>query len=166
MDTIQAPWRIDYIKGEKSGGCILCDAAKSDDDRKSLVLARGALAFVMMNKYPYTNGHLMVSPYAHIGAITEIPPEMWTEIMTLAQLAVRALEATAQPHGFNLGINVGRVAGAGVQDHLHLHIVPRWTGDVNFMPVLADVRVVNEHIEETYLALARALAASKTSSNR
>jgi len=166
MDILNAPWRIDYIKSEKQEGCVLCNAARAADDRESLVLARGAKAFIMMNKYPYTNGHLMVAPYDHIGEITAIAPDVWTEIMTLAQMAVRALEATSRPHGFNLGVNVGRVAGAGVEDHLHLHVVPRWLGDVNFMPVLAQARVLNQHIGETYIALAAALAQLKDASNR
>ena len=156
MDRLNAPWRIDYIKSEKEEGCVFCNALRAADDRRMLILHRGRQAFVIMNKYPYTNGHVMVAPYAHLGSIAEIAPEIWAEIMSLAQQAVQAIEATSKPHGFNLGINVGRVAGAGVEGHLHLHIVPRWNGDVNFMTVLADCRVINQHIEETYAALADA----------
>ncbi|NLH50090.1 MAG: HIT domain-containing protein [Myxococcales bacterium] len=156
MDRLNAPWRIDYIKSEKEEGCVFCNALRAADDRRMLILHRGRQAFVIMNKYPYTNGHVMVAPYAHLGSIAEITPEVWAEIMSLAQQAVQAIETTSKPHGFNLGINVGRVAGAGVEGHLHLHIVPRWNGDVNFMTVLADCRVINQHIEETYAALAEA----------
>jgi ATP adenylyltransferase len=161
MDRLYAPWRMTYIKGEKEEGCVLCRAAQAADDRAVLVLERGRHAFVVLNKYPYTNGHLMVSPYAHVGAMGDLAPEVWTEMMTLTQLCVRALDAVSGPHGYNIGINVGRVAGAGVEDHLHLHVVPRWNGDVNFMPVLADCRVINQHIEESYQVLAAALAQLK-----
>jgi ATP adenylyltransferase len=158
MDLLQAPWRIDYIKGERPEGCVLCNALASRDDRESLVLLRGVDAFVLLNRYPYTNGHLMIAPKSHLGSVAAIRPEVWTEIMTLMQVGVRALEAVSSPHGFNIGLNVGRAAGAGVEDHLHLHVVPRWNGDVNFMPVLAETRVINQHIEETYAALVEALA--------
>lgn len=157
MDRLHAPWRIDYLKAEPEEGCILCNAANADDDRRALVLYRGKHAFVILNKYPYTNGHLMVTPHAHVGDIQEIAPEVWTEIMTLCQQCCRALEQTCRPHGFNLGLNIGRVAGAGVEGHLHMHVVPRWNGDVNFMPVLADARVISQHIEESYEELAAVL---------
>jgi ATP adenylyltransferase len=155
---MHAPWRIDYIKAEMEDGCVLCTAAGSADDREKMVVHRGRDAYILMNKYPYTNGHLMVAPYAHLGSVAAITPEVWTEIMTLTQLGVAALERTSAPHGFNIGMNIGRMAGAGVEGHLHMHIVPRWNGDVNFMPVLADVRVVNQHIEEAYDALIGAIA--------
>ncbi|MDP8221985.1 MAG: HIT domain-containing protein [Candidatus Lernaella stagnicola] len=157
MDRIFAPWRIDYIKADQpEEGCVLCNAAQADDDAEKLVLHRGVHAYVIMNKYPYTNGHLMVSPYAHLGEMTALSTEMWAEVMELTTLCVRALEMYGRPHGFNIGMNIGRVAGAGVEGHLHMHVVPRWNGDVNFMPVLADVRVINEHIGETFAALRRA----------
>lgn len=163
MNRMQAPWRIDYIKAAKEEGCVLCQALQRGNDRESLILQRNELAFVIMNKYPYTNGHLMVAPNEHLGDMTEVRPEVWREVMVLSQLCVRALDEVAQPHGYNLGINVGRVAGAGVLGHLHLHVVPRWNGDVNFMPVLAEVRVINQHIEEMYEDLARAFARLKNS---
>jgi len=163
MNRMQAPWRIDYIRSAKEEGCILCGALEKGDDRGSLILHRGERAFVIMNKYPYTNGHLMVAPNEHLGDITEVRPEVWQEVMVLSQKCVRALDAVAQPHGYNLGINVGRGAGAGGLGHVHLHVVPRWNGDVNFMPVLANVRVINQHIEEMYEDLAKAFAELKNS---
>jgi len=155
MDRLHAPWRIDYLKAEPESGCVLCNAIGRGDDRAALVLHRGENAFVIMNKYPYTNGHLMVAPYAHLGDLQAIVPAVWTEVMELCQLCCRALAIASRPHGFNLGLNIGRVAGAGVENHLHMHVVPRWNGDVNFMPVLADARVISQHIEETYDELAK-----------
>jgi len=161
MDRMHAPWRIGYIKGEKEEGCIFCTRPKLTDDRKNLILLRGETCFVMMNKYPYINGHLMVAPYEHIGRVEELPVAVWADIMAMAQQCVRALEMTMKPHGYNLGVNIGRVAGAGMEDHVHLHIVPRWNGDVNFMPVLADCRVISQHIEDAYDELAKAFAELK-----
>jgi ATP adenylyltransferase len=158
MDRMHAPWRIAYIKEEKQEGCIFCLKPAATADQANFILARGSNCFAIMNKYPYTNGHLMVAPYQHIGEVEELPAAIWTEMMELTQWLVRALKAAMKPHGFNLGVNVGRVAGAGMDGHLHLHIVPRWNGDVNFMPVLADCRVISEHIEDSYRSILAALA--------
>lgn len=163
MKQLWAPWRMTYIRGESevpASGCVFCLPEETAGDRDRLVLHRGAHAFVIMNKYPYTNGHLMVAPYRHTadpGALSE------AETLEMHQLLVRArdvLRATAAPHGFNIGMNLGQIAGAGVADHLHLHLVPRWSGDTNFMPVFADVRVIPQHLEETCDILRRAFAGS------
>lgn len=157
MDRMYAPWRIRYIKDDNEEGCIFCNKPAENDDEKNLILLREENCFVIMNKYPYINGHIMVAPYEHIGQVENLPLAVWTDIMRVAQLCVRALKEAMNPHGFNIGINVGRVAGAGMDGHVHLHIVPRWQGDVNFMPVLADCRVISEHIEESYESLRAAL---------
>jgi len=158
MDRMYAPWRIAYIKEEKQEGCIFCLKPSEREDRRNLILLRGPTCFAVMNKYPYTNGHLMVAPHAHIGQVEELPSGVWGDIMEMSQWLVRALKTAMNPHGFNLGVNVGRVAGAGMDGHLHLHVVPRWNGDVNFMPVLADCRVISEHIEASYESILAALA--------
>jgi len=158
MDRMYAPWRISYIKEEADEGCIFCTKPPKNDDRKNLILHRGETCYIIMNKFPYINGHLMVAPYEHIGEVEDLPLTVWTEMMQLAQMAVKALKIAMRPHGFNLGVNIGRVAGAGMEGHVHLHIVPRWNGDVNFMPVFADCRVISQHIEESYLELVKALA--------
>ncbi len=153
MENIWAPWRMDYILNDKENSCIFCDKSKENEDKKNLILLRKNLCFVIMNLYPYNNGHIMIAPYRHIGNVTEANREESLEIFETMQDCVKVLEKTFKPEGFNIGINLGRVAGAGIKDHVHLHIVPRWEGDTNFMPVLADVRVIPEHISKTYNTL-------------
>ena len=150
MDRIWAPWRIDYIKGPKEEGCVFCNAAALGDDRAALILFRGRTAFVIMNKYPYNNGHLMVASFRHLADFGALTPDESLEAMRLLQECHRIMTEAFHPHGFNAGLNLGRCAGAGVEDHLHFHIVPRWNGDTNFMPVLGETRVISQHIEETY----------------
>lgn len=143
-----------YIEsGEMDGGCFLCDARDCADDEESLVLARGDKAFVIMNRYPYANGHLMAVPNRHTGDIERLEPEEIDEVMALVQRCVVALKEAVGAHGFNIGINIGREAGAGLIDHVHVHIVPRWAGDTNFMPVFGEVKVINEHLQTTYRKL-------------
>ncbi len=154
MDKLWAPWRMEYIlsakeENEKSG-CIFCQRIPQKDDRKNLILYRGANVFVIMNKFPYNSGHLMVVPYQHTGDLQAIPAPVLTELFTTLQLCQQVLDEVMQPHGYNIGMNLGRVAGAGIEDHLHLHIVPRWNGDTNFMPVIADTKVISEALEKTY----------------
>ncbi len=151
-----APWRLEYIKqaGEQPG-CIFCDAAAGDDEER-LVVHRGELAFVLLNKFPYSSGHLMVAPYRHVGELAGLTDKEALEVHRLAVQGVSALRDVYGPEGHNLGWNLGRVAGAGVVDHIHLHVVPRWAGDTNFMPVLADVKVLPEHLLETRLRLVEA----------
>jgi ATP adenylyltransferase len=144
-----APWRLEYIKqADEQAGCVFCDAAAGDDEER-LVVHRGELAFVLLNKFPYSSGHLMVAPYRHVGELAGLTEEEALEVHLLAVQGVAALGQVYGPEGHNLGWNLGRVAGAGVVDHIHLHVVPRWAGDTNFMPVLADVKVLPEHLLET-----------------
>jgi len=157
VERLWAPWRMTYINGEDEDcqkGCVFCLDQKRADDHCRLVLCRGEHAFVILNKYPYSNGHLMVAPYQHTGDIADLSPPEALEIHRFTVLARDVLRDCMQPQGFNVGMNWGRVAGAGVEDHLHQHIVPRWSGDTNFMPLFGDVRVIPQHLEETYSLLA------------
>ncbi|MDW8367349.1 MAG: HIT domain-containing protein [Abditibacteriales bacterium] len=134
MELIWAPWRIGYIVSQKPQGCIFCDKPKEDRDRENLLLARAKRCTVMLNAYPYNNGHLMVAPYRHVAALTDLTEDEISDIMRVAQQCVRVLQQAFQPDGFNIGMNVGRAAGAGIDDHLHLHIVPRWTAIPTLCP--------------------------------
>ncbi len=156
MRQLWAPWRLEYIQGVDTGdGCFLCLAAAAGDE-EALVVHRGELAFVLLNKFPYVSGHLMVAPYRHVGEFGDLSHEEALEIHRLASAGLGALAETTRPQGYNLGWNLGRVAGAGIVDHVHLHVVPRWAGDTNFMPVLADVKVMPEHLADTRRKLAAA----------
>jgi ATP adenylyltransferase len=148
-----APWRMEYIEGEKPDECIFCVALASDDDAGHYVLHRGERCFVMLNAYPYTSGHLMVSPDEHVDSLEALDGDTLLELMTLTQRSLAALRDAYSPEGFNLGVNQGKVAGAGVEDHVHLHVVPRWAGDTNFMPVVGGVRVLPQSLEDSYAAL-------------
>ncbi|WP_297071186.1 HIT domain-containing protein [Thermococcus sp.] len=150
MKQLWAPWRIKYIRSPKHDGCIFCDFPKEKRDREKLILYRGEHAFVIMNNYPYNPGHVMIAPYRHVGKWEDLNDEELLEIMKLSQLVIKALKRAMNPDGFNMGVNLGRVAGAGIDDHVHLHIVPRWNGDTNFMPVVDDTKVIPESLEETY----------------
>ncbi|MEW6778271.1 MAG: HIT domain-containing protein [Bdellovibrionota bacterium] len=155
-----APWRLAYIKNsdwKKPAGCILCTLQEQADGPGNLILDRSALAYLIMNRFPYTNGHLMVVPKRHTADFASLTAEESADVMALLQKGTRALERAYRTHGFNIGMNLGRVAGAGIDEHLHFHIVPRWNGDTNFMPVLADVNVVNDHLETAYHGLREAL---------
>ncbi len=153
MKQIWAPWRIEYILSDKRDGCFLCEAARQEPSEENLVLHRGKACFVIMNRFPYNPGHLMVVPYRHVGSLRELTKEEQCEMMELAALCTEILDSEMNPDGYNLGINLGKVAGAGLETHVHLHIVPRWNGDTNFMPVLADVKVIPEHLIATYRKL-------------
>ena len=142
-------------------GCILCQALASSDDRKALVLLRRPLAFLILNAYPYAPGHLMVALARHVGTLAEATPEELGQAMAVVQAAIRALDRGYHPDGYNIGINQGRVAGAGVEGHLHIHVVPRWNGDTNFMPVLGEVRVLPESLDATYDRLSAALGSGE-----
>jgi ATP adenylyltransferase len=153
---IWAPWRLEYVQAaDEERGCIFC-LARDGDDAERLVVHRGERAFVLLNKFPYASGHLMVAPVRHVGEFGELEDEEALELHRLAASGVAALAETFGPQGYNLGWNLGRIAGAGVIDHVHLHVVPRWAGDTNFMPVLADVKVLPEHLSETRRKLAAA----------
>ena len=153
---IWAPWRLAYVKDASKDSeeeCIFCAKPAADADEENLIVHRGERSFVILNLFPYTNGHLMVAPYEHAGRIQDLPAETVAEMMDLAQRAMNRLEAVYDPHGYNVGFNQGRVAGAGVEHHIHMHVVPRWGGDTNFMPVIADTRVMPQTLEQSYEAL-------------
>ena len=150
MLKLWAPWRIDYLTGEKPEGCVFCDLPKENNDRENLILYRDAEIFVIMNRYPYTNGHLLIVPYRHTSEFGDLSSSELAVCMKLLQTSQKHLLATMRPEGFNIGLNLGKVAGAGIHEHLHFHIVPRWGGDTNFMPVFSDARVISQHLLETY----------------
>jgi ATP adenylyltransferase len=153
MERLWAPWRLEYIVAEKVDGCIFCEFPRQDEDEKHKILCRGQHAFVIMNAFPYSNGHLLVSPYRHLADIGELNDDENLEIMQLVQKCCKALREMCRPDGFNIGVNAGVAAGAGIADHIHVHVVPRWAGDTNFMPVFADVKVIPEALETTYRKL-------------
>ena len=150
MDRLWAPWRIDYIKSEKEKGCIFCDKPAEGDDRSMLILYRGENSFVIMNLYPYNNGHLMIAPYQHTDSTHELNSNSRSEIMELADQIMTIQKNIMNADGFNYGANIGYSGGAGIADHIHFHIVPRWTGDTNFMPVLGHTKVQMQGLQETY----------------
>lgn len=159
MDNLWAPWRRAYITGEeKSSGCIFCEKPEDTDDDAHLILHRGEHCFIIMNLYPYNNGHLMVVPYRHTGDLTELSPEEIAEMMRFSQMMIAIIRRTMNAAGFNVGLNLGSAAGAGIAEHLHLHVVPRWFGDTNFMPAIGEVKVISEHIRATYDRLKAAIA--------
>ena len=150
-DPLWAPWRLEYVSSaNEQTGCVFCRAAAAPDDLDALVVHRGETVFVLLNRFPYSSGHLMVAPIRHVGSFCELTAEEAAEIHALSSRAIEVLTTLFEPHGFNVGWNLGRNAGAGVVDHIHEHIVPRWQGDTNFMPVLADVRVIPEHLAATH----------------
>jgi ATP adenylyltransferase len=148
-----APWRMEYIESDKSGDCIFCAALASDNDAAKYVVHRGERCFVMLNAYPYTSGHLMVSPNDHVDSLEALGSDTLLELMTLTQRSLAAIRESYGPEGFNIGVNQGKVAGAGVEGHVHLHVVPRWAGDTNFMPVVGGARVLPQSLEDSYAAL-------------
>jgi ATP adenylyltransferase len=151
-----APWRLEYVgSADEQEGCIFCRALAGDDE-EGLVVHRGTRAFVVLNRFPYASGHLMVAPIRHTGELADLGDEELVEVHRLATSGLGALAETYGPQGYNLGWNLGRIAGAGVLDHVHLHVVPRWAGDTNFMPVLADVKVLPEHLADSRRKLADA----------
>lgn len=158
MDYLWTPWRYRYIAdAAKNDRCIFCDAVAANDDAKTLIAFRGQKNFVILNRFPYTAGHVMIVPYEHIGELSRVDAETLAEMMQLAQRLQSALETTYHPEGYNLGMNLGRCAGAGITGHLHLHLLPRWTGDANFMTTISETRMEPENLDTTYAKLRRAL---------
>jgi ATP adenylyltransferase len=156
MRELWAPWRLEYVQGaDEIEGCVFCRAAEGDDEEQ-LVVHRGERAFVLLNKFPYSSGHLLIAPYRHGANFADLDDGEALEVHGLAATGLAALASVYRPEGYNLGWNIGRIAGAGIVDHGHLHVVPRWGGDTNFMPVLADIRVIPEHLHETRRKLAAA----------
>jgi len=150
MEHIWAPWRIEYIRMEKPKGCILCQKPEEKDDESNFILYRGEKNFVMLNRFPYNPGHLMVVPYRHTPSLEELADEEMWEHFDIVRRSTRALRRVFNPAGFNIGINIGETAGAGISEHVHTHIVPRWEGDTNFMPVMSTIRVIPEALVSTY----------------
>ncbi len=163
MDNLWAPWRMAFIepKTPPAPGCIFCTQPATGRDAEYHILHRGEHCFMMLNLYPYNNGHLMIAPFAHLGTLEALDAATLAELMAQAQWALRALRLAMNPDGFNMGINQGKVAGAGFAEHIHYHIVPRWNGDTNFMPVLADTKVLPEHLDAVYQRLLTALDKTK-----
>ena len=154
MDRLWAPWRIGYVSNsDKESHCFLCNAAEEANDRKNLVVRRGKHCFALLNRYPYNNGHVMVAPYAHKADLPDLTEEERREMMALVLEVQAALRATFRPHGFNVGINIGGAAGAGIPGHIHTHVIPRWTGDTNFVTTVADLKVISQSLEESYKLL-------------
>ena len=161
MEKLWSPWRSKYIeslsKKKDDDECIFCEAAKNDvNDSENLLVRKGELTFTLLNLYPYNNGHLMIIPFRHIGDLDDLSNQEGSEIFRELQLARRALLDISQPQGFNIGANLGRIGGAGIYEHIHFHIVPRWSGDTNFMPVLGEVKVISQELQETKLKLLNA----------
>jgi ATP adenylyltransferase len=153
MERLWAPWRLEYVgAAERPAGCLFCGMLEQDDE-EALIVHRGAACFVVLNRYPYASSHLMVAPRRHVARPGDLDASERAELWELLDRSLAALAAAFAPHGYNAGLNLGRVAGAGVEDHLHLHVVPRWNGDTNFMPVLADIRVMPQHLHDTWRAL-------------
>jgi len=159
MHHLWAPWRATYVS-EKSNPnrCIFCEAAASPDDAANLVVYRGRLSYVILNRFPYTSGHVMIAPFAHVSRLGQTDEETAAEIMQLSRLAEQVLEAVYKPDGLNLGMNLGEAAGAGIQQHIHMHLLPRWRGDANFMTSVAETRVASEALEVSYARLKRAFS--------
>lgn len=153
MENLWAPWRMEYILGKRERYCIFCPEGNGHTDEERLILHRGPLVMVMMNKFPYNNGHLLIAPWRHVPSLEELSPEEMIQIMEWLKKTARIVTHIMQPHGFNIGINLGCAAGAGVEDHLHFHVVPRWQGDTNFVTVLGEVRSIPEHLKQTYETL-------------
>ena len=150
MEVLWAPWRMEYILGDKERGCVFCSRLKQDDDRRNLVLHRSKRAFVIMNRYPYNNGHVMVVPNRHISNLEEQSEEEALDMARLLNRSIEIIKAKMNAEGLNLGMNLGRVGGAGIEEHIHYHLVPRWLGDSSFMAAVGETRVIPQHLMETY----------------
>lgn len=155
IEKLWAPWRMEYIRSKKDKSCIFCDKPKNNNDRKMLILHKSEHAFVMMNLYPYNNGHLLIAPYAHVDNTQDMTNEEKNEVMTLADQSMTVIKKTMQAEGFNFGANIGSIGGAGIEEHIHFHIVPRWKGDTNFMPIIGHTKVQVDGLLETYDRLKR-----------
>ncbi len=155
LRTLWAPWRGRYLRQLGPRRCLFCVAKRPRDDRKHYVIYRGKMVFVILNLYPYNNGHLMIAPYRHVGTLDRVREGEAVELLRVTSRMERLLTRAIRPHGFNVGLNVGRAAGAGIPGHLHVHVVPRWIGDTNFMPVLGHAKVISQSLDELYRHLRR-----------
>ena len=159
MQVLWAPWRMTYVGGPKAGGCIFCEQPAREDQRAALVLASTEHSVLMLNRFPYANGHVMVAPRRHTADLARLPGDEFVELSLTLRRAIGLLQAAFGPDGMNVGLNLGQAAGAGIADHLHWHIVPRWVGDTNYMPLIGEVRVIPEHLEALYDRLRPSFAA-------
>jgi len=151
MKVVWAPWRMEYVgSGQANEGCIFCPGHDRNQDEKKLILYRGEWSIVLMNRFPYSNGHLLLAPLRHVSSFDSLSPDEKLDLLNMVERSVSVLKEVMDPAGFNIGMNLGKVAGAGVEDHMHFHIVPRWSGDTNYMTVLGEVRIIPEHIQATY----------------
>jgi ATP adenylyltransferase len=150
MDRMWAPWRMEYLVQERGGECFLCQKTSEQGDRENGILFRGSFAFVILNAFPYNSGHLLVAPYRHLADPRALSEEELAELWQITARCLTGLEGSMGPQGFNLGINLGQAAGAGLESHLHLHIIPRWNGDTNFLPVMSETKVISEHLLTTF----------------
>ena len=160
FEKLWAPWRMKYIEGingKNDGECIFCEKPKEDNDKKNFIIYRGKKCFVILNIFPYNNGHLLVVPYEHTSEIKDLDSETMLELMKTTNIVIETIKKTMRPDGFNIGMNLGRTAGAGIQEHLHMHIVPRWNGDTNYMPVIGCTKVISESLEDAYEKLSKAI---------
>lgn len=158
MDYLWTPWRYAYISGaEKTSGCVFCNAVKETNDEKSRIVFRGVHCFIILNTFPYTSGHVMIVPYAHVDELAKLAPDAATEMMHLSQRMERLLRELYHPDGINLGMNIGKAAGAGIAGHIHMHVLPRWVADANFVSVVCETRVLPETLDETWRKISAAL---------
>jgi ATP adenylyltransferase len=159
MDYLWTPWRYAYVStAEKAQGCVFCNAVNAGGDEKNLIVHRGQRCFVILNAYPYTPGHVMIVPYEHVDELQKLPPEAATEMMALAQRMETVLRELYHPDGINLGMNIGKAAGAGIAGHIHMHVLPRWVADANFLSVVGETRILPETLEETWKRMTKALS--------
>jgi len=167
MKQLWAPWRLAFVEQtSRTSGCVFCEKPALRQDRQSFILRRSRHAYVMMNIYPYNNGHLLIIPFRHLAAIEDLPAPVLLDMLQLAQRSLKALRKAYAPEGFNLGVNQGKVAGAGIEHHIHLHIVPRWSADTNFMPLLGETRVLPQHLMASYARLKATFTPSRPSAAR
>jgi len=167
MTHLWTPWRSTYMQAKKEkGSCIFCDAALSEADEETLVVYRGELSFVLLNRYPYTSGHLMIAPYVHVSRLAQTSEATSAEIMDLTRASEQILERAYRPDGLNLGMNLGEAAGAGIEQHIHMHVLPRWKGDANFMTSVSDTRIIPESLTDTYAKIKEAFFNYSRSSAR
>lgn len=152
MEHLWAPWRMQFIEELRvsTGGCVFCELPARADDRESLILHRGKSCYVLMNRFPYNNGHLLIIPYKHVAELSQLESSEHAELMALCSRSVETMKTRLNAEGFNCGFNLGKVAGAGIKDHLHLHVVPRWCGDANFLPIIGETRSMPEYLQQTY----------------
>jgi len=163
MKVVWAPWRMEYVGSDQAGeGCIFCPGDDHTQDEKKLILYRGKWSIVLMNRFPYSNGHLLIAPVRHTCSFEFLSPDEKLDLLNMVERSVSVLNKVMDPAGFNIGMNLGKAAGAGVEDHMHFHIVPRWSGDTNYMTVIGEVRIIPEHIQATYQKLLPFFKESRT----